>query len=195
MSSKGRLGGGAYRARVAVQLGANRLQNRAPPSKFPVVGALPQAEKFGDSRKGITRGNDLMAGSNVTIRVTGHGLLTMSASASAIPKVNIWFRVIGWCEHTGEQCGASSASSEEIAIWAAIGQQRRWKCDLTKVAGWGALTLRRRIGWCTRRGQPVAPSEETISPTSPWGLRGRWGKPFCPQIREERTHRSGRGKA
>ena len=31
-----------------------------------------------------------------------HGLLSMSASASAIPKVNIWFRVIGRCEHTGE---------------------------------------------------------------------------------------------
>ena len=93
--------------------GESQCQNRAPPSKFPVVGALPQAEKFGDSRKGITRGNDLMAGSNVTIRVTGHGLLTMSASASAIPKVNIWFRVIGWCEHTGEQCGASSASTKK----------------------------------------------------------------------------------
>ena len=101
----------------------------------------------------------------------------MSASASAIPKVNIWFRVIDWCEHTGEQCGASSASSEEIAIWAAIGQRRRWKCDLTKVTGWGALTLRRRTGWCTVLGEVSLWRQvnETISPTRPGEFRGRWG--------------------
>ena len=29
-----------------------------------------------------------------------------------------------------------------VAIWADIGQQRRRKFDLTKVAGWGAVTLR-----------------------------------------------------
>ena len=40
---------------------------------LPVVGAAPRAEKNGDSRKGIARRNDLMAGSNVTIRVTGMG--------------------------------------------------------------------------------------------------------------------------
>ena len=39
---------------------------------LPVVGAAPRAEKNGDSRKGIARGNDLMAGANVTIRVTYH---------------------------------------------------------------------------------------------------------------------------
>ena len=58
---------------------------------------------------------------------------------STIPKVNTWFRVIDWCEHTDEQAvhTCEQREHEEIVIWVNIDQRRRWKCDLTKVAGWG----------------------------------------------------------
>jgi hypothetical protein len=66
-SSKGRRGGGAYRAEVAASLDLPGPRIARLPLNIPVVGAPPQAERFGDSRKGIARGDDLKGGSNVII--------------------------------------------------------------------------------------------------------------------------------
>ena len=82
---KGRLGRGAYRAQVAVQQGANRLQSRAPPSKPPGGWSGAAGWKKWRFSEGNCKGERPDGRQQCHNQGHWHGMLSMSASA--IPKV------------------------------------------------------------------------------------------------------------